>query len=360
MSPQSDNFGGRAEIVLADPDGSTRSIQTSGMDTGLVTWNHDGIYFADTQADYLLNTELHRWPNPKTNVQAFALDTPDGLLSIYNDGSDGEIYTETFVQSTPNGPKTSTITGYNEILGKCDQRLVGIAPVTGDDYIKEIQERRLIANPEWDDFMLTQLYPATKSPKAALISASQTKAHDAAIEALMPCENGVLPFFATPEGKDGERLPEVYQWNTRTGKQTKTFLKNADGTRLWWDYEHSNTLSSAVFSPELDTAGRLIWYGGDGVMRATDPDTGRTSELWRSSIESPEETSPMSVYFDRDHLFVMDVPTETGPEPIIVHQFDIETGKDTIIATIRGLNERTSIDFIPRGFAVKPTTTTER
>lgn len=322
------------------------------MDTGRLNWTSEGLFFADTERDYLLNESLQSWDNPKPNLQDLALETPEGILSVYNDGFDGEVYTETVTLSGSGGPETThTIDGYNQIFALCDQDLVGIAELSGPDLTTAATDAGLIDKPSVGDLMLTRLYPSRATPQETLASAVHSEA-GAFTHGLVPCTDGVVTYFWTPENDSGAGLTTVTRWNTRTGKRSSAILTMPDQTRLTWNNDGLNPFSGTVYAPDLDADGRLVWFGGDGVMRATDPDSGLTTELWRSPLPA-EPRDPTSIRFAGSDLLLLEVPSDLD-QPVVLHRFDILSGQDDIVVTIPELNRRTSLDLVVRGVAVRP------
>ena len=352
LSPQARHFPAKGKVVFVDPDGSTTAIETSGMDNGKLLWRGSGLFFSDTDNDYLLNDRLYSWPSPKTTYQDAALASSDGesIISVFNEGAGESGYTEQIVVSDGHSASQRyDVFGLNEVIGQCSEGLVGVAEVTGEELTKLAATRGVMKKSGTDrPMMLTRLYPRPDSVDETLISVQSSDSSANNVWGVVPCQGGVMTYLVS---RGDTSRPElwVYRWNTRNGVADRHRLRTDDGVLEMV----SDDFGSSVLSPKMTADGGLLWYGGDGVIRATDPKSGLTKVLWDSGL--PDNNDGMTeVLFQGRWLFLLDVPNKDQNQPLTLHRRDALTGQGDALITIPGVNQQRRVDNVLRGIAVRP------
>lgn len=349
LSPQARDFPGTGHVVLVAPDGSTRAIETSGMDHARLLWTASGLFFSDTERDYLLGEVLRSWPSPKTEYQDAALIAPDGsIVSVFNEGADGDGYTEQIVVGDGrSASRRYDVFGLNQVIAQCDRGLVGIAEVSGAEFTRIAAERGVVKRSEDDrPRMLTWLHPRRSAAREALIGVEQSRTMNLPW-GVVPCDDHVVTHLVSVG--DGAPDLRIRRWDTRTGKSTEHRLQSPDGpVALSLD-----DFTASVSAPELTGDGQLLWYGGDGVVRVSDPATGWTERLWDSGLPS-NNRQMTEAFFQGRWLFLLDVPNDDQTRPLALHRRDALTGQGEAIVIIPGVNQQRSLTSVLRGVAVRP------
>lgn len=354
LSPQAQDFTGPGEVVLVGPDGSTTSVPTSGMDNGQLLWTKAGLSFADTERDYLLGEELRSWPSAKATFQDILIETPQGVLGAYNLGNTDAGYVEQVVVSADGRSTLTEVAGDTTLYSLCEQGLVGVAEVTGKG-LTELAAGSGAVKRSFTDYpqMMTWLSPKRATARLTLIGAVPST-DVGYVRGVAPCPHGVVVFLAASAGPDGrEGSPEVWRWDTRGGAPSRVELRNADGSPIALTPDQFSTSTQA---PALGPDGRLVWYGGDGVVRASDPRTGLTEELWDSGLPV-DRNNDSRVLFAGEWLFLLDVPNDDQRRPMTLYRRTALTGEGAPVVTITGVNQTRTLRHVLRGIAVAPSLT---
>lgn len=352
LSPQSHTFDGRHNsgyVLLVDPDGTTRMIRTTGMDTALMAWTEAGLFFADDQRDYLLDEEgLVTTASPKPNVQ-ISLDVVDGaFVAIYNDGFTDTGYRTDLVVHRDGQSQSYVLEGFPTVVSRCADGLVGVADASGRfaEYPVDEAEDLPAQLVQW-------LWPGPQEMLASQAAASDDW-HDHAKDA--PCVDGVVHALTSqPHGEpnvDGLRRERsiLRSWNTFTGERTDYELLDGQGQPLPLEIDQ---MSQSRYGEHSVRGDELWWWGADGTVRATGLRTGRTRELFTTKSEF-SSTNVAEVVFTKDYLFVLDIRNEDTSEELGLSRYALATGEREEVVRIRDVNPRLSTDLVLRGIAIKP------
>lgn len=343
-------------VVLVQADGSYRSIETSGMDMGQVTWTDAGLFFADDSHDYWLSEGLHAWPSAKSQLQEAAVQSGASVLSVYNQGIEDDGYHMQVVDARAgHTPSLTNAWGLNDAVADCSGTLYGVSQVIGPEHTRVAEQQGVSATSEnQEPFMVVQLYPAVSIEDS--IRALLPTSGIGIPRGNPPCSDGTVTHLGVeypPEGDSGlsgPLAPRVFTWDTETGQAQRRDLVTRDGDPLAIDSEQ---LVYSTMASDLSPDGRLIWIGYDGYVRATDPSSGVTEALWDSHIRS-DQTREALVQFRGDWVYVLDLPNDDPAAPITLTRFDLATGDGELLISIPGLNEKRDLQHIVRGLAVSP------
>ncbi len=319
------------------------------MDTALMAWTADGLFFADDERDYLLDEEgLASTVSPKPNAQ-ISLDVVDGaFVGVYNDGFTKDGYRTDLVVHRDGQSRSHVLEGLPTVVGRCGNELIGVADASG----------RLAEEPtdELDGLppkLVQRLWPGSQKVLASHPTASD-EAHDNAVDA--PCVDGVVHTLTSqPHGEaNAEGLREsrliLRSWNTSTGQSTDHELLDEEGQPLPLDVDQ---MSQSRYGEHSVHGDELWWWGADGTVRATSLKTGLTRDLFITASEFSSTNLAEAVFTD-DHLFVVDVPNEDTSADLVLSGYPLATGEREEIAQIPEVNPRMSVDLVLRGLAIKP------
>jgi hypothetical protein len=344
VSPQAYmNAGDHGWVVLADSAGQVRTIRTSGMDIGALSWTENGLFFADRDNDYLLTKDgLQVVASPKAEYQV-ALFAIDGkYIALYNDGFTDGGYQENLVVSDGMRSVKTDIEGEYWTVAQCGSQVFAVTPATGPR-IGQYRDLEVAGNPAK---LLVTLYPEYGTVVGAASVHSSNEASDIVTDA--PCSNGVMSLMTTvAEGESGQR-PIVRSWNTVTGSQTDADLTVPGGAPLTADdLEVSSTSSDALVD------GQLRWVATHGQVMSTDTATGVTRVLF--TMETPLDGSyQTAIRFTADSLFALSGSARDLGEDIVLRRYDLATGQAEELVRIPDLNSELWNGVYLRGFAVSP------
>jgi hypothetical protein len=306
VSPQSYNFQPEGYVLLINAAGSISAIRTSGMDIAALTWTGNGLFFADTQRDYLLtDTGLTAWPSPKTNVQEAAFAKPDGsgYLSLYNHGTDGQSYTEQLVDTTGTASTRYDVAGFNRLTSLCGTTMYGAAEAT-QPYTGPAQKMGAVESedpPYWPD-MLTQLYPKPATPQAGLKSILGFPGDTFSSPA--PCRDGQILTISSAGGP----RPTIVTWPVNGQPATSHPIVGPAGEPLGLSQDVGDYAKNADWSTADD---ELVWLGGDGIIRATNTTNGHSHNLWDSGTNFIGSAYNNAI-FNNDTIYIFDTDNENA------------------------------------------------
>lgn len=341
ISPQTPDFIGQGRVVLIDPDGSHRSVKTSGMDVGGLSWTHRGLWWADTKGAHRLNDSLHSVSGPRPNMQQGIWELPDGtVLSLYNDGWDGKVYLEPVRIDTAESSRQVDAYGRQRVTALCGEALYGVAEVNGPIGAPIVHPAPREPNLRW---MITRLAGAREGQGQVLIGSIDMPQAGFSGETV-PCRGTTMAFIASP---DDERLPTtVVSIDVATGRSISKPLVD----------EYGHTLAprgyDVIFGESALDASGLVWFSGDGLVRHTELATGVTRVLWDSGLAQSETIDPRAQITGQE-ILILERPVDTDL-PLRLHRCTLLSGHCKV-QQIDGINNLTDIHNIIRGFAVRPT-----
>ncbi|MBL0886723.1 hypothetical protein [Myceligenerans indicum] len=358
LSPQSMEWtdDSTGYVLLVDPDGASRAIETSGMDVAGFVWNSEGLHFADEDADYLLDAGgLSQTSSPKANYQHGMIDVEDSVIGLYNLGlvdgesmADGSYVTE--LVEVRDG-KTAKVDreGDLTVVGVCDDAVFAVAEATG----------RFRAGHEstglgegWGDVMLYQVWPGEQRVVGSVNNAGAVPYRDDA-----PCAEDELFYLmpdwpdGTPEGTDADSRIGVtlFAWDTTTGELAERPLRTGPGADLALTPDE---VAWSEYRSGWVREGGLVWLGADGVLRRSDTRTGRTEELL-STESFADGIREFRAFLGRDWLYVLDIPGEPGAD-LVLSRYRLDGGEPEVVTRISGVTDGTRGDLVIRGAAIAP------
>lgn len=353
LSPQSSSFArGRdtGYVVLVDADSTVRTLATGGMDTGLLHWSEDGLFFADPERDYLLTADgLTTTPSPKTNAQVSLHRIGSRHVAVYNDGftDEGGYRTELVVQERGRA-ELAPREGMPWTVARCGDSLVGVQEATGPlerEYPPDAEGIR--------PRLLVRLWPGNPEVLAA-VPATHDEPLDSATDA--PCLDGVVHVLThRPYGEpdaDGVRPRRhvVLAWDTGSGELTYHGLVDEAGEPLALDEEAT---TFAQYGADSVVDGELRWFGPDGVVRGTDLATGRTRDLVATTSRVDDTNSAVAVLTERD-AFALDVPDDDLAQDMVLTRYPLDGGEPEEVVRVTGVNAERTVNLVLRGIAVGP------
>lgn len=353
LSPQSYSFANGYDtgyVVLVDADGTVRTLVTGGMDTGLLHWSEDGLFFADPERDYLLTADgLTTTASPKTNAQVSLHRVGTRHVAVYNDGftEQGGYRTELVVHEGGRS-ELAPHEGMPWTVARCGDQLVGIQEATGP------LEREY--PPDGDGIrprLLVRLWPGTPDVLAR-VPATHDEPLDGAPDA--PCLDGVVHVLTyRPYGEpdaDGVRARRhvVLAWDTVSGDLDHHELVDEAGEPLALD---GDATSFAQYGADSLVDGELRWFGPDGVVRGTDLATGRTRELVATTSRVDDTNSAVAVLSERD-AFVLDVPDDDLAQDMVLTRYPLDGDEPAEVLRVAGVNAERTVHLVLRGIAIAP------
>ncbi len=278
LSPQSVSFsrGTTGYLLLVDKDGEFRTLRTEPMDNGQPVWTSDGLFFADSSHDFLLDDEgLSVVQSPKPDYQNALLEVGGSVVGVYNHGFVGDSgYRDVVVAYSEGASTTTAVEGDYGIVADCDGELVGWSEVPGTLAESE-------GLPELDDessttrSVLSRLWPTDQEVLG--VHDAEGSAGTAVVEA--PCLDGVVHVLGSRTVGEQDSTgayamaPVLLSWSTVTGERVSHDLVDGMGEVLPLTVDH---LSQAQYGSASVEAGALRWLAPDGVVYSTELATGVT------------------------------------------------------------------------------------
>jgi len=297
------------QVVFVGDDGSLASIETDGIDGGLVA-EHDGtVYFTDQNNDYLFDGSLTTMPRETREYsQELLVADDDGYVSVFNSNysEDGSYYQFDVSSGSGGQPLEKRFRHYFELLGECDGEVFGVAVPEGYSDVDTAPRSLIEVHPSIpsDDPL------GVWSPSSASIQ-----------EGLgIPCVDRELYFISTessgdPESEKGRDFAgfRLRAWNVDTGALRSVPLRGVTGQTLAernWEYPFLTRSSWHVDN------GNFYWIDGDGILLATDLEDGATSVIASLTLQNPQSASNR-IEFDGDEMQVLDLFPSSGSEASI-------------------------------------------
>ena len=342
VSPQSnsdDAEGGNGYVALVDPGGAVRTVETAVMDAGQLVWNTDGLHFSDSARNFQLGSEgLVVTDSPKPDYQVSAQDMDGSVVSVFNDGwaSDSD-YRMVAVEQGVQESHEADLSGAFWLVSRCADRLVAVAPASGD-FLDAYPEDSVGIAPR----VLYSIWPGEQEPLA--VTEAPYLMEDAARDA--PCHDEVVHFLTESGDPDveGDALhPVVVSWDTATGRRVEHDLLSELGAELSLG---EGDLVYARYGAESLVDGELRWLGQDGTVHATDIDDGSTAKMFDVG------EGVVEAQFTRGSLFVLAVPE--GSAAATLTRYELATGSAESVVSVEGLESYDSEDMSVQSIAVSP------
>ncbi|MDR1791004.1 MAG: hypothetical protein LBR20_05025 [Propionibacteriaceae bacterium] len=341
-------------VMLFDAEGEVKQIQTKGMDNGMIGWDDNGLFFADTERDFRLDQDgLTAWESPKSDFQDALFRKPDGsgYVALYNLGFDDDLgYTDQVVDTTGNSSQVYEMVGWQRVAGWCDGSMYGISEAAGP-YIPLAQAQGATERETafyWPD-VLTQLYPKPDSAEAAYRSVrpDQNITETAYYAQTNSCSDGSLITINEDDTTDKGWVSSVTVWPVDGGTPVTHEMDI--------DPEIASFAQTASWSPDPQ---HVVWLGGDGIVRSTNTTDGTSTELWDSETDFGATGSSQATFVG-DTVFIFHPTGEANDGNMQLTSHNLTTGETRdILTTSHGVGDD-RFPLLPRGIAVNPNLTTK-
>jgi hypothetical protein len=316
------------QVVFVSDEGVLTSVATDGIDGGLVTEHDDSVYFTDQHNDYIFDGTLTTVPRQTREYsQELLVATDEGYVSVFNSNysEDGSYYQYDISSGGGGEPVEKRYQHYFELLGDCDGVVYGVSVPEGYPDV-DTAPRSLL-----------QLYPsgASDEPRATWTPDAATLQEGLGI----PCVNRELYFVSTeargdPESEQGRDFAGflLRAWNVDTGILRSVPLRGATGHPLAernWEYPFLTRSSWHIDD------GTFYWIDGNGILLATNLETGITSVIAALHLQNLQSASNR-VEFDGDVVHVLDLFPSSGSEGAIT-TYRLSDGEQLESFTVTGL-----------------------
>lgn len=352
VSPQSHDWGAPGYVLLVTDSGQISAIRTAGMDVAALHWDDQGLFFSDVERDYLLTESgLTTWDSPKTDLQVGVWAKPDhsGWVSVYNVGFGGGGqfgYIEQVVETTTSGVTRYDAPGFSTLTAQCDDRIFSVAEID-----KPFQQQgqqmgameRSVA-PYWPDGLI-EIYPMPGRWTDGLTSVRLDGYGGYAFRAT--CREETI--LSVTGGQN--QAPMVVTWPTDGGTPEAYTIVGLDGEALGLDTQVALFATSADWSSSPD---ELVWMGGDGLVRSTNIQSGRSADLWDSGTDF-RHWSYNTVVFNDSTVYVLDMVGEPDDNPSMrLRAHDLASGVTRDLMGFRLNINKAGSTLVTRGMAIRP------
>lgn len=317
------------QVVFVADDDSLASVETEGIDGGLVTEKNGVVYFTDQYNDYMFDGSLTTVPRKTREYsQELLVAGDDSYVSVFNSNysEDGSYYQYDVSAGAGGKPVEKRYHHYFELLGQCDGEVYGVSVPEGYPDV-DTAPRGLV-----------KVYPANvDSPPIATwtpVGASLQEGLD------IPCVDRELYFVSTesrgdPESEQGRTFSgfRLRAWNVDTGALRSVPLRGATGQTLDernWEYPFLTRTSWHV------DGGLFYWIDGDGILLATNLTDGLTNVVASLDLQNLQSASNR-VEFDGDMVNVLDLFPASGIEASIT-SYRLSDGKKVSSFPVTGLS----------------------
>lgn len=316
------------QVVFVADDGSLTSVATEGIDGGLVT-EHDGnVYFTDQHNDFVFDGTLTTVPrDTREYSQELLVATDDGYVSVFNSNysEDGSYYQYDVSAGRGGTPVETRFHHYFELLGECEGEVYGVAVPEGYPDVDSAPRS------------LLQIYPADANEEPSATWTPDTASLQEGLD--IPCVDRELYFVSAesqgdPESEQGRDFAgfRLRAWNVDTGILRSVPLRGATGEPLAernWEYPFLTRSSWHIDD------GTFYWIDGNGILLATDLETGITNIIAALPLQNLQSASNR-VEFEGDVVHVLDLFPSSGIEGAIT-TYRLSDGRAVASFTVAGL-----------------------
>lgn len=328
-------------VLLVDRDGTYRTVRTKGMDAASMVWDRAGLHFSDTANDYRLDRDgLRTIPSAKTNYQWGMLPVGDSVVGVYNRGVESPgSYTTEIVVTHGNQSAKSLVEGNFGALASCGEELFGIAEATG-------QYRTGHQDPggrgEW---LLAKIWPGDQE----IVGSSDRQLNTGWNFSGAPCVDGVIYHLTGVQSGPGNVKVELVEWSAKDGRRAEIPVRV--GQRQL-EFE-SESFAFAAGVPGWVVGRKYLWMSSDGVVRATDLESGATTKVLATGLRL-DNRHRVQPFLAGNYLYVVSDPFGDPSEEISLLRFDLRDGSVKRIVTLAGVNSKHPADVVTRGAALSP------
>ncbi|MFT4157577.1 MAG: hypothetical protein QM630_06575 [Microbacterium sp.] len=334
-------------VLLVSESGDSRLLQVGPMDIGKLTWTDSGLFVSGPTDEYLLTDEgVGLFPRgSKEAYETSRFVTPDGMgfVSVYNVGFGEDTYLGRVTTGSLGGVTSWDVTGMFESVSQCEDLVVGITNIA------ETSVKSEEATPRTD--ALVQLYPEPASPERAILATLPiTEGSFISDTGDAACADGTaytLAYQYDLPDAEGNGVPVLRAWNTRSGEHVVIPLTTKDGEPLDVPIDGLLGRPSSIFG------NAVVWIDVDGRVFSSDRVTGVTAELFQVALTAPE-MGESQFLFTETGVFVLDVGQDLDA-PLDFSHYDLASGDRNDLMTIPGTGSvHDGLDMIIRDIAVEP------
>jgi hypothetical protein len=347
VSPQAPiaDASGPAFVVLVDADGSTRSIETAGMDNGQLDWSIEGLHFADVDNDYVLGDDLRIAPSPKTDLQQAMFATEgSGSIGLYNEGLGSTGYVETVVLTDASGASSADVSGAYEVTAMCGGDLFGVAPTA----LPPTQDAEGASEDTGREELALARLSGTIDGGEEIIATVPDEG-SVQIAAAAPCGEGIMRSLVGLGSGDGWTRSIVRSWDTATGEVSDRPLTDVDGRPL---APSTEDVLFAQYDEGSMRNGRFEWLAAAGRIMSTDPATGVTVERFAVGGRSTGAENVSSVFAD-DRIWIVS-DAQDGEGTLTVFAYDRASGTEIDRFVVQSADGAERPDLVLRDAAARP------
>ncbi|MGB7981721.1 MAG: hypothetical protein WCF36_13140 [Candidatus Nanopelagicales bacterium] len=341
-----DGFGA---LALVGPDGAVRAIRTAGMDTGVLDWNSEGLYFSDVDHELVTTaagTTMASAPK-EVGIQIASLEVEGTHVSVYNEGFTDTGYATGIVTMDGAEVRSSVTEGMAGLASACADGVYLVASATGpladtyppnpDGVAQEVLIRGWPGTPT-----VVDAYPAKGADDESAL-ATNAPCTDGVIAAIVMAPNGEV----SADGIVGHALV-LRTWNTVSGKHTELPVLDESGNPP--DLTRDELLwVSNLGQPVL--VGALRWLSGNGTVYSTDLTDGLTTPLVTTDGRCTGHSASYAS-FTSDSVYLLN--SFYDKRPIQVVHYPLNGATPTTVATLPTPARLGKKDIRPVGFAVSP------
>lgn len=350
LSPQTGalNEGAPGHVAFVRNDWTFQTLQTSGMDEGMVLWNEAGLSFSDKDSDYLVSDKVAKIPSPKRDFQEGTFFDPSSssFISLYNEGFSDRGYKEQLIVTSADRSTMTQVEGAYTILGQCEAGIYGVAPRSGR-YLSDEEFASMKSGNSNPGQMLTRLYPLQNGTESLI---SEMASPDTAEpRGTAPCVDGILSYPSFVNGDDGNPQtgrPVLRQWNTRSGTVKDTPLVDSTGQPL--NVSIDNVMASSTLGK---SDGDILWLLPDGTVMRIKPTSGTASPEY--SLELVDNSPYLHSQVSAGSLWILEEPTVKNEE-VVINRYDFKDGSLRESHAIPGMAGLLNVDMVLRSFAIAP------
>jgi len=338
-------------VLLIQRDGTIAAVETSGMNAGALVWDAQGLFFSDTQRDYLMTSAgTTMWESPKADLQVAAYVDQDGQhVGIYNLGWDHDSdlgYVEQVVTTSAAGVSRYDVAGFSYVTAQCESRVFSIAEAVGPytSVAQSLGATQRDYAPYWPD-TLTQVFPKPETVGDAFVSFMQDGTGGNPPVDGATCRNNQI-LSVTDHQTGTPQPPSITVWPVDGHKPSEHTIVDLQGESPDVEDQVATSGTVADWSPSPD---QLVWLGGDGIVRSTSINDGTSTQLWDSGTRIG--TSEIgSVTFVGSSLYILD--HIGGRVRLRVHDLATDATKEMYAGNL-GYKD-TDTGLVPQGLAIAP------
>lgn len=345
MSPQSSTNWSRdgGYVALVYPDGNTKLFSTDGMDNGVVRWTRSGLFFADTQKDYIISDNgLTMLDSRKTDYQDGLVELDNGIIvGLYNGGWDDDQYVEQVVTNDGTSAKMSISNTWAPAMANCGNSVYSFLDDAGEILSSErsaVTLKRVIQDGIPDDTVITRsnsLLDFTDfvsqglpcfNDEIVIISSTATSREDVTPNTMNQTQQAIeLPCGMYSNGSGLFSCPTIERWNVQTGARVLVPILPPLGSDLNMSIEN---IGMSRYSDTSVQSGKIYWIHPNGSIIETNILTGESWMVAALELAAPNDQYRYLFSMKNGNVQILAVPyADSNAEQIELVEVAITSGK---------------------------------